>query len=84
MSTRRDVSSDRKTGSTRRGLDAMFNSSRLAQVARQGGSAPRKLADMSRARRVVEMEGIVFVRNEGIAFGVVDDPIRRCVVPANK
>ena len=77
MSTRSDVRPARKTGSARRGLDAMFNSSRQTHAWRTGGSATKKLAEMSSASNVVAIGGIVFVRNVGTEFGVLDDPIRR-------
>ena len=79
--TRRDVRWERKTGRTRRGLDARFSSSRHVHEARAGGTATRKLADMSRARRVLQICGRVFARKKGIAFGVLDEPTSRCVVP---
>lgn len=81
MRTRRLDSSARKTGKTRSGLDATLSSSRNSHSARTGGSAPRKLADMSSASNVPAMPGKVLARKEGTALGVVDEPIRRCVVP---
>jgi hypothetical protein len=84
MRTRRFIKSARKTGRTRSGFDPTFNSSRFSQTARTGGKAPRKLAEMSRARRLRAICGRVEVRNEGTELGVVDDPIRRCVVPVEK
>lgn len=52
MMTRRFVRSARKTGRTRNGFEAMFSSSRCSQTASTGGSAPKKLADISRASSV--------------------------------
>lgn len=75
--TRRFVRSARKTGRTRRGFDAMFNSSRLVQRAKTGGNAPKKLADMSRARSEEQIGGMLLVKNEGMAFGVLEEPMRR-------
>ena len=80
--TRRDVRPARKTGSARRGLDAIFSSSRHVQAWREKGRALRKLAEMSRQSSVVEIGGMTWVRNAGTAFGVLDDPINKCVVPA--
>ena len=84
MRTRRFNKSARNTGRTRSGFDPTFNSSRFSQTARTGGKAPRKLAEMSRARRLRAICGRVEVRKEGTELGVVDDPIRRCVVPVEK
>lgn len=79
--TRRDVRLQRNTGSARRGFDAMFNSSRFPQSPSAGERAPRKFAETSRAKRVSQMFGRVFARNEGTELGVDADPSRRCVVP---
>lgn len=81
MRRRNAVNPARNSGSARTGFDAMFNSSRLVHAARAGGSATRKFAEISRARRVSAIWGSVPVRNDGTAFGVGDDPINRCVVP---
>lgn len=51
MRTRRFNKSARKTGKTRSGLDAILSSSRLAHSASTGGNAPRKLAEISSAKR---------------------------------
>jgi len=82
--TRRLAKSARKTGRTRNGLKAMFSSSRFSQTASTGGKAPKKLAEMSKARRVWEIGGRLVVKNAGIALGVLDDPMRRWVVPGKK
>ena len=50
-------------------------------MARAGERAPRKFAETSRAKRVSQICGIMFARNEGTAFGVEEDAISRCVVP---
>ena len=51
MRTRRLVNSARKTGRTRRGLDATLSSSRHSQTASTGGKALRKFAEMSKASK---------------------------------
>ena len=55
MSTRNEVRPARNTGKARRGLEAMFSSSRQTQAWRAGGRATRKLAEMSKASNVVAM-----------------------------
>ena len=57
MRTRRDVNSAMKRGRARRGLEDTFSSSKQKQDSRAGGSAPRKLAEMSKANNVVLMVG---------------------------
>ena len=79
--TRSDVKWDKNTGRTRSGFDAMFNSSRQWHEASAGGTATRKLADMSRASKVLQIIGSVLAKKAGIAFGVLDDPTSMCVVP---
>ena len=81
MRTRNELKCDKKTGITRSGFDAMLSSSRQEQEARAGGTATRKLADMSRARRVLEICGKVLAKKVGTAFGVLDEPTSKCVVP---
>jgi len=51
------------------------------QVARAGGKAFKKFPDMSRARSVLDMEGSVVVRREGMEWGVEEEVRRRWVVP---
>lgn len=51
---------------------------------RAGERAPRKFADTSSARRVSQICGSMFARNEGTAFGVDEDAINRCVVPGRR
>ena len=82
--TRREERLDRNEGSARRGLEAMLSSSRLWHMERAGGRAPRKFAETSNARRVSQIWGIMFTRNEGTAFGVDEDAINRCVVPGQE
>lgn len=62
----------------------MFSSSRLKQAASAGGRATRKLAEISRASKVIAMEGKVLLRKEGTLLGVFDEPISRCVVPKGR
>lgn len=81
MRTRRDVKLARKIGKTRRGLDAMLSSSRFIQDARIGGKETRKLAETSSASNVSVICGNVVERKLGTAFGVVELPIKRWVVP---
>ena len=81
IKTRRDVNSARNIGNARRGFDEIFSSSRAVQEAREGDNDTRKLADISRARRVVQIRGRHVVRNAGTELGVDDPPTRRCVVP---
>jgi hypothetical protein len=81
MRTRREVRLARNEGSTRRGLEAMLSSSRLWHMESAGERAPRKFAETSNARRVSQICGSIFARNEGTAFGVDEDAINRCVVP---
>jgi hypothetical protein len=50
--TRRLTRSARKTGKTRRGFEATLSSSKFVQTARTGGRAPRKLVEISSARRL--------------------------------
>ena len=50
-------------------------------MARAGERAPRKFAETSNTKRVSQICGITFARNEGTAFGVAEDAINRCVVP---
>ena len=59
----------------------MLSSSRLWHMESDGERAPRKFAETSNARRVSQMCGSMFARNEGTAFGVDEDAISRCVVP---
>jgi hypothetical protein len=82
IKTRKEVRPARKTGRARMGFDAMFNSSRQTQAWSAGGRAPRKFADMSRQSKVVAMGGMTLAKNAGTAFGVLEEPIKRCVVPA--
>lgn len=77
ISTRSDVRCARKAGRTRSGLDATLSSSKLEHVAKPGGSAPRKLAEMSSAKRVNDICGKAEVRKAGTALGVVEEPTRR-------
>ena len=79
--TFREMREERNKGSARRGLDAMFSSSKQMHEASAGGRATKKLAEISRARRVVVICGSELVRKEGTAFGVVDDPMSKWVVP---
>lgn len=81
MRTRSEVRLARNEGSTRRGLDAILSSSRLQHVESAGERAPRKFAETSNARRVSQICGSMFARNDGTAFGVDEDAISRCVVP---
>lgn len=81
MRTRREVRLARNEGSTRNGLEAMLSSSRLWHMESAGERAPRKFADTSNARRVSQICGSMFARNEGTAFGVDEDAINKCVVP---
>ena len=78
--TLREVRPERNTGRARKGLQAMLSSSRHMHKARAGGRATRKFAEMSRASRVVVIWGRWFVRNEGTAFGVFEEPMSKCVV----
>ena len=55
MRTRRLNKFAKKVGRTRSGFEAMFNSSRLSHEASAGGSALRKLTEMSRQRREVHI-----------------------------
>lgn len=57
--TCKDVKYDRNAGRTRKGFEAMFNSSKLWQTPKAGGRATRKLAEMSRASNVKEIWGSV-------------------------
>lgn len=77
ISTRNAIRWDKKTGNTRRGLDATLSSSRFSQDASAGGKATRKLAEMSSARSEWQICGSVLVRKVGIAFGVLEEPTRR-------
>src|SRR5882757_4936365 len=84
MSTRRDVRFVKNTGKTRSGLDAMLSSSKFSHEPRAGGSATKKLAEMSSASRVFQICGKAPVRNPGTALGVLDDPTSKCVVPVER
>ena len=84
MRTRRDVSLVKNSGRARIGLDAMLSSSRLKQAESAGGRATRKLAEISRASSVLAMEGSVVLRKDGTLFGVLDEPISKCVVPKQR
>lgn len=77
MSTRKATRCDKKTGNTRSGLDAIFNSSRFLQEASAGGKATRKLAEISSARSELQICGSVFVRKAGMKLGVLEEPTRR-------
>lgn len=77
MRTRRLARSARKTGRTRRGFEATFSSSRFVQTARTGGRAPRKLVEISRARRLWHICGRVLVRKDGTALGVGEEPMSK-------
>lgn len=81
IKTRREVRPARNTGSARRGLDAIFSSSRHTHACKAVGRATRKFAEMSRQSNVVAMGGMTLDKNAGTALGVADDPIKRCVVP---
>jgi hypothetical protein len=81
MSTRKDMRFVKNTGKTRSGLDAMLSSSRFSHEPRAGGSATKKLAEMSSASRVLQICGRAFVRKPGTAFGVLEEPTSKCVVP---
>lgn len=59
----------------------MLSSSRQVHDAKEGGREARKLADMSRARRVELICGSVVERYDGREFGELEPPINRCVVP---
>lgn len=82
MRTRRLLSVARKVGKARKGLYAMFSSSRLTQPDSEGGKALRKFAEMSSASRQELIWGRAVARNVGTWFGVDEDPINRCVVSA--
>jgi len=81
MSTRRDAKFAMKTGSALSGLDETLSSSRFIHDSSAGGRALRKLADMSRASKVLLIMGKLFVIREGKALGVLEEPTRRWVVP---
>ena len=81
MRTRRDVKCAMKRGRARRGLKETFSSSKKTQDSKAGGSATRKLAEMSSANNVVLMVGRTVVKNAGTAPAVREDPMSKCVVP---
>ena len=81
ISTRNPSRPDSQTGSARNGLLAILSSVSCVHAARAGGSAPRKLAEISRARSVDAMLGRVCVKSCGSELGVARDARRRCVVP---
>lgn len=70
-----------KRGRARRGLEDTFSSSKQKQDSRAGGSAPRKLAEMSRANSVVLMVGKTLIRKAGKALAELEEPMSKCVVP---
>src|SRR6266699_2444549 len=57
IKTRRFRRPARKTGRTLRGLEAILSSSRVSQTDKTGGKAPRKFAEISRARRLWAIRG---------------------------
>ena len=82
--TRSDVRWAKNSGITRSGFAEMFNSSKQEHEAKAGESEARKFAEMSRAKSVELIWGMVFVRKVGTEFGVLEPPTNRCVVPEKK
>ena len=66
ISTRKQTKFASQGGRVRSGLEATLSSSKTMQWAKGGGRALRKLQEISRARRVVVIEGRTVNKNEGI------------------
>lgn len=77
IKTRRFVKLAAKIGMARMGLDEMFNSSRLTHASSESGRAPKKLQDISSAKRELDIIGSVWLRKAGIALGVLLEPTNK-------